>query len=248
MASAVRYMGTKRSLAPTIARLISATHPDATVVNAFAGTCAVGTALAPLHRVVANDALEFATTVARALLVSPGPVPAPGVASEELRPHFRRNWSELASLIGDRMGREQAALSAAARPKGWRELLEFTEKELAVLAPRSLRSGTHDAALQPDSASLCCYARFSEYFASAYFGVRHPGSGASVFERTGRVPTMLGTAQQRSHSSGRRSSARLELQGVVMITPRFPRGRSTVTQGEPLMAAAYFSAASSGVM
>src|SRR5213592_2678093 len=97
--STLRYMGSKRSLAPAIAGLIHKLHPGAVVADAFAGTCAVGTSVASHHRVIANDIHAFAETIASALLVTPGPVPTRRDAERDLRDIAVVHAGELAPSV-----------------------------------------------------------------------------------------------------------------------------------------------------
>jgi hypothetical protein len=73
--ASIRYMGSKRALAPSIAYKISEDHPRSVVLDVFAGMCAVGTELAPRHPVFTNDIHVFAQVVADALFVA-DPIPA----------------------------------------------------------------------------------------------------------------------------------------------------------------------------
>jgi len=171
MTMAIRYMGSKRLLAPSIAAVIDSDHPNATVLDAFAGMCAIGTALAPAHRVIANDAHAFAAVVARALFVAPARRPSREVASKELVPLYKRNLSKLHEHVEERLGKEKKALARAERGGNWRQLLEFTSAELAAKIPRTI-PGIPALGVYRKSHKRTPYALFSMYFASAYFGVR----------------------------------------------------------------------------
>lgn len=172
MTASIRYMGSKRSLAPCIADLISAEHPGAKVVDAFAGMCAVGSALSSRHCVIANDVHAFATTVARALLVAPGEVPTMRECAEDIFPVFLLNWRHLYGSLEKRILEEKEALARVAKGReGWRHLQEFTEKELSEGAPLSLEALPSIADYR-ENPSLSPYALFSMCFASTYLGVK----------------------------------------------------------------------------
>src|SRR4051812_560317 len=108
--STLRYMGSKRSLAPAIAGLINEAHPGAVVADAFAGTCAIGMAAARNHRVIANDVHKFAEIIARALLVAPGRPPTRREAESDLRDIALAHAAEIAPWVEERVMRERAAL------------------------------------------------------------------------------------------------------------------------------------------
>jgi adenine-specific DNA methylase len=171
MLSPMRYMGSKRSLAPRIAGLITRRHPKATVVDAFAGTCAIGTAVAATHRVVANDVHAFAEVIARALLVTPGRVPLPSEAWEELGTAYHKNTEALLESVGDRCEREKRLVAAASRPQGWKAFADFTLDELDKPVPRRLHGLPSLATYRSDQATRP-YSLFTRYFAGAYVGIQ----------------------------------------------------------------------------
>jgi adenine-specific DNA-methyltransferase len=164
-------MGSKRLLAPSIARLIHRSHDSATVLDAFAGMCAIGTQLAPRHRVISNDAHAFAAVVARALFTAPGRRPSRKTAQEELLPAFKRNAGRLRDPLARRLDAEKRALLRAERGADWRELRNFTAEDIAVRVPRKLHGLIAPSAYRA-ARDRTPYALFSMYFASSYFGVR----------------------------------------------------------------------------
>ena len=67
----VKYIGSKRTLLPGILAAVSDLCPQGTVLDLFSGTARVGHALKRAgYRVVANDYLAFAETVARCYVVA----------------------------------------------------------------------------------------------------------------------------------------------------------------------------------
>lgn len=171
MTTVVRYMGSKRVLAPAIAGMIDSRHPGAAVLDAFSGMCAIGTQLAPTHRVIANDAHAFAETVARALFTSPARRPSRRTASAELMPWFNRNSCRLVDVLERRLAREREALNRAEEGGYWRQLMQLTLDELDAPVPRAIR-GLPSPASYRRRRGRTPYALFSMYYASAYFGVR----------------------------------------------------------------------------
>jgi adenine-specific DNA-methyltransferase len=171
MISPLKYMGSKRSLAPMIADLISHAHPGATVVDAFAGTCAVGTSVANRHVVYANDVHSFAEVIARTLLVTTTRMPLPSEATKELRSIFDRNMASLTEAIGPRLAAESRVLSRLRRKDGWRALEEFSAAELEASVPRRIKALGPLATFR-DNPIAEPYCLFSRYFASAYFSIK----------------------------------------------------------------------------
>lgn len=170
MTTAVRYMGSKRVLAPEIATLINIEHPTATVLDAFAGMCAIGFQLAPDHRVIANDVHAFAATVARALLTTPDTRPQRDATVAELTRWYERNSIALTEALRGRLDLEHRAL-ARAEDGDWRALMRFTLDELEAPTPRRLRSLATPREYRR-RIRRTPFALFSMYYASTYFGVR----------------------------------------------------------------------------
>lgn len=164
-------MGSKRSLAPRIAADINERFAVSTIVDAFAGTCAIGTALAPNHPVVANDIHAFATAVARALLVASPPRPSLAAALRELKQPFEENLARLLEVLGDRVRAEQRLLAGCSRATGWQSFLHFSHEELSATPPITI-PGLADVQAYRRDTKLQPYALFSMLFASAYFGIR----------------------------------------------------------------------------
>jgi adenine-specific DNA-methyltransferase len=164
-------MGSKRVLAPAIATMIDSQHPRAAVLDAFSGMCAIGTQLAPTHRVIANDAHAFAEAVARALFTAPARRPSRRTATAELMPWFNRNSRLLTDSLQRRLAREREALTRAEEGGYWRQLMQFTLDELEAPVPRAIR-GLPTPASYRRRRGRAPYALFSMYYASAYFGIR----------------------------------------------------------------------------
>jgi adenine-specific DNA-methyltransferase len=169
MISPVRYMGSKKSLAATIADVISTTHTGAVIVDAFAGTCAIGTAVAPRHRVFANDIHAFAEVIARTLLITPGPIPLPSEAWKELREHFDQNKKGLRKATAERIDRESKALARVDTSAGWKELERIAHEDLETEIPMRL-DGLRAISSYRKNPSLAPYCLFTSYFSGAYFG------------------------------------------------------------------------------
>jgi D12 class N6 adenine-specific DNA methyltransferase len=136
MAISIKYMGSKKSLASSIAAKISREHPRAAVLDVFAGMCAVGTELAPRHPLLTNDLHSFAGSIAQALFVSRS---APSGPKSEQRAEFMRafgkNQLALQEALAWRLSRERQALTAVRKMQNWRKFRDFSDGELARHAP-----------------------------------------------------------------------------------------------------------------
>ena len=66
----VRYMGTKRLLAPVVRSAFDGLEPRGPIVDLFSGMGSVAQALASCHPVVTNDLLSFTTTFSRCRFTS----------------------------------------------------------------------------------------------------------------------------------------------------------------------------------
>lgn len=162
-------MGSKRSLAPSIAAHISADYSSRPVLDVFAGMCAVGNELAPAHPVLTNDIHRFAQIVASALFVEAAACPTSLVARDELRSAYRRNREALRTLMTDKISSERVAIARSVEPSGWRLFLadhrRAADEGHPLQAPfDELESYRRDPARFP-------YSLISRYFSHGYFGV-----------------------------------------------------------------------------
>lgn len=164
-------MGSKRSLAPSIAARITERHPRATILDVFAGMCAVGSELAPKHPVYTNDAHVFAKTVADALFVLEPFAPTSLHARDELLAAFRKNSNALYEVFRRRLNSERAALSAAKDSKYWKRFLEFNNAELRRRLPHQVKALPSLTEYRANRHKFP-YALFSTYYSSAYFGLQ----------------------------------------------------------------------------
>jgi len=168
---AVRYMGSKKALAPEISQIISDRHPKATVLDVFAGMCAVGSQVAPKHKLFTNDIHSYAATFASALFTGLAIKPTSIVARHELLKHFRKNKKALEASVEQRLRVEDQLISFGGNARSWREGLHFNEQELARPPARKLNGldPIRDYKLDPTRFPYCLV---TSYFSSAYFGLR----------------------------------------------------------------------------
>lgn len=169
MSAAIKYMGSKRALAPKIASKITRRHPNAIVLDVFSGTCAVGSELAPDHVLFANDVHAFAKTLASALFVSADDAIEQKEMSNLLAA-YERNRRALTEIVFDRLAAERRALEKIGKRSGWKALLEFNESELSAKLPIHLK-GTPTLKKYRAKPATFPYRLVTSYFSSAYFGV-----------------------------------------------------------------------------
>ena len=162
MPLSIRYMGSKRSLAPNIAHLIGDENTGTAVLDVFAGMCAVGTEMAPDHVLFANDIHAFAEVIAQALFVAPATPPTSLHARAELLRHFTRNFEALSTVNADRLRAEARAL-ARSHDGAWKDLLKFTAGEMKRFEAEQNAQWRRRPRFP--------YNLVTTHFSSAYFGV-----------------------------------------------------------------------------
>lgn len=161
----VRYMGTKRSLAPVVRSEIDRLRPRGRIVDLFAGVGSVAQAMASDYPVLVNDALLFTGPLAKARFVEPD-IPRPEVANvlKALHPAFWQHLRWLEDRFEDRLAREVAALG-----DGRRALADYLED--AAHAGNSTRLKA-EAAAAAGKASAERYLLVTLYFSAGYLSTR----------------------------------------------------------------------------
>jgi adenine-specific DNA-methyltransferase len=156
----VRYMGTKRYLAPYVRNIIDSLRPHGPVVDLFSGIGAVTSALAPMHHVITNDALSFTVPLARARFGA-SRRSKPLELQAAIRLLFRQRERQLRDKYRVRLAEEAVAMEC-----GWREL--------AYVLDTSRHVG-NCAELQRKAVRLAAtrgaerYSLITLYFAGGYF-------------------------------------------------------------------------------
>jgi adenine-specific DNA-methyltransferase len=90
MGVGVRYMGTKRQLAPAVAEVLCSAQ-QGVVLDLFSGMCAVGTEVGERRQIWNNDAQVFASTVAEAFFTSQDLLPSLSCTIELLFNYYEQN-------------------------------------------------------------------------------------------------------------------------------------------------------------
>jgi adenine-specific DNA-methyltransferase len=164
-------MGSKKALAPEISHIISQRHPKATVLDVFAGMCAVGSLLVGRHTLFTNDIHAYASTTAAALFKGSSIGPTSIVAKAELLQWFNENKKALTSSVPRRLRMEDQFFSSGRDTAVWRKGLEFTDAEVHRPPARKL-SGLPSIAHYKLDPKRFPYCLVTSYFSGAYFGLR----------------------------------------------------------------------------
>ncbi|MGP1353824.1 MAG: DNA adenine methylase [Parasphingopyxis sp.] len=202
-------MGSKRSLAPAIGELISARHPDAIILDAFSGMCAVGTEVSAKHTLYTNDIHLFAETIARALFVAQEPKPTSLNAKDELTDDINENAVALKNVFSKDVSDEEIAIARAMNGQ-WSRLRRLYEDASNNIYPISV-SGMHDIVSYRDNPNLFPYCLFVRYFTQGYFSfqqaieidsIRYAISKSSKDRRAFYLAALLQAVSHCSASSG----------------------------------------------
>lgn len=156
----LRYMGTKRALAPTVREAVVGLGRRGRVADLFSGMGSVATSMASVEPVLTNDALAFTTTFARARFLPGERAPARQMA-RSLFPDFRSAHDQLRDDFRIRLSRERTALAL-----GQSELAEYMDGAPHVGNSDWYRRHARRAA---DSGSIDRYRLTLLYFSAGYF-------------------------------------------------------------------------------
>jgi adenine-specific DNA-methyltransferase len=110
----LRYMGTKKALAPVVREAVKEVRRPGQVADLFSGMGSVASSLASVSPVLTNDALAFTTTFASARFLDGERMPGCRMA-RLLFPDFRTAYEHLRDEFGHRIARERIALASATR-------------------------------------------------------------------------------------------------------------------------------------
>ena len=110
----LRYMGTKKALAPVVRDAVEELGRSGQVADLFSGMGSVATSLAPVSPVLTNDVLAFTTTFARARFLEAERMSGRSMA-RLLFPDFRTAYGHLRDEFRHRMARERTALASETR-------------------------------------------------------------------------------------------------------------------------------------
>tara|TARA_R110002110_G_scaffold379354_1_gene589871 strand:- start:2211 stop:3440 length:1230 start_codon:yes stop_codon:yes gene_type:complete len=168
---AVRYMGSKKALAPEISELISERHPNSAVLDVFAGMCAVGTEVVGRHKLYTNDVHAYAATIASALFTGPINGATSITARAELLRHFNKNKRVLEDSANGRLQKEDQYFRGDSSSANFRPAIEFNDRELQRPPARKLPN-LPTIAKYKETPKTFPYCLATSYFSSAYFGIR----------------------------------------------------------------------------
>lgn len=160
----VRYMGTKREIAPTVARII-ADGPSGPLLDLFSGVCAIGSEVAPSRQVWSNDAQVFSTSVAQAFFASQEMPPNFDDIADAVRPLYQKNNRTLVARFSELLNREQEAIT----DKNYEALAEL---EQAIPHAASDQNCESERAFLSASPTTFPYRLFCITYAGGYVGLR----------------------------------------------------------------------------
>jgi adenine-specific DNA-methyltransferase len=181
----VRYMGTKREIAPAVARII-AEGPDGPLLDLFSGVCAIGSAVSPLRQVWSNDSQVFSSTVAKAVFTSPELPPSFDDTALEVRPFYKKNNVALEERFKKLLKNEKNALETC-------NVKALMELENVITHVGSNHKMNMEREILHSAPSSFPYRLFSITFAGGYFTLQqaiHIDSirfGIDQLRETGRL-------------------------------------------------------------
>lgn len=138
MQPVVSYMGTKRSVASAVARIVSEL-PGGPMLDVFSGMGAVGCAVAPTRQVWTNDWMVFPALVCGSLFTSTT-APLDRAESEDaLEANFGRNRQSLLSRFEKRVTAERRALDSGVleRMRATSDLIPYAGTDYQLKRERS---------------------------------------------------------------------------------------------------------------
>lgn len=160
----IRYMGTKKVLAPAVRKAVVSLKPNGRVADLFAGMGSVSAELASDYPVLANDALAFSASVLRARFTDR---PRASVATlvSSLRPCFERAHSHLHEEFSRRIRKEQEAMRCTSPEP----LADYIREAPHAGNSDAWRHKAKDAASETGTAH---YKLATLYFSAGYFSTR----------------------------------------------------------------------------
>jgi adenine-specific DNA-methyltransferase len=159
----IRYMGTKRSIADHVKRLIADLSPKGQVLDLFSGIGCVAESLANVAPIYTNDLLSFTALFARARFKGPRQY-APQQLIEEIRPLYRQAVEDEIRSKRSRLRDEQRAIDL-----GYEALGNYMLEAQHVANSRIARRHATRAARLDGAAH---YRLVSQYFSAGYFSLR----------------------------------------------------------------------------
>ena len=159
----VSYMGTKRRIANSVARIIDA-QVRGPFLDLFAGMSAVSASIGQSRSVWCNDVQIFASSVATAFFTSrPLTLGSERIATLALRP-FQLNAAELRARFADEITREELALASGVACR----IRSLEHRMPNVAANETLEAERASLAERPFSTP---YRLFAITYSGGYFGI-----------------------------------------------------------------------------
>lgn len=156
----IRYMGTKRILAPYVRQAIVTLEPSQPVVDLFSGMGSVATCLAPSFPVITNDLLQFTSAFARCRLLETARRPSRQIVAD-IYPSYNQQAKHLRKRFCRRLSGEQLYLGGDAG-----DLLGWMSNAPHVGISKHYSRAAVEAS---ESSGADHYCLMSLYFSAGYF-------------------------------------------------------------------------------
>jgi adenine-specific DNA-methyltransferase len=156
----VRYMGTKRALAPLVREMIVDLDIDGPIADLFSGMGSVASSLAPRYPVLTNDTLTFTSAFARARFLN-YERPSAAALRAILLPTFLTTRRSLRERFAERLSTERKLYDSTVR-----RFRNYVETADHVGTSVILRNEANKARALNDSDDYCLT---TLYFSAGYF-------------------------------------------------------------------------------
>ena len=164
IAVVLRYMGTKRHMAEPVREAVIGLDPKGRVVDLFSGMGSVTESLASFRSVTANDAFNFACSIARARFTGSERPTKPAVAAARIRDNYLERLAQLVQTHGTQLSVESDALAG-----GLDALKKYVDTALHAANSPSARRSARSAA---ETGGLAHYELATLYFSAGYLSLQ----------------------------------------------------------------------------
>jgi len=161
----IRYMGSKRKLAPIVSEILKGLGPGY-CVDLFCGMCNVAASLADTVQVIANDIQFAAYSMASTFIATPSSPPKSNIF-DKIDDFFNDNFQALKKRFAEEISYEEYWLHEA-DVEEWSEYLRWCTSVPYVGSDSSLR---HEASILRKGQDHFPYRLFSITFPNSYFGL-----------------------------------------------------------------------------
>jgi len=177
----IKYMGSKREIIDWVGRHIddAVGLKNGCILDLMAGSAAVSYALAPRHRIIANDIQQYSTVLAQTLLQTTSNIPASDAIWAILAPHFEQNRKTVRRFLGVHLSAEETFRNTLTVTREVVKEYEqfqtqyphagnYAHSEIYNGLGNKFRKLVSDRKGNPYAIPYCL---FTVYFGNAYFGL-----------------------------------------------------------------------------